>query len=178
MFAAHRDAGRLDRALALMTDIVNERPDDPDVRVLLGSTLMQVSRVEEGIEVLRQAAQLGDRRPTDRDAHWAAYHFFRGDMDQALRHYRASLRLSPTDTQRLRQLGSALLEAARRARGDQRVALLRECLQVREREAEVAPGSRDAQRLLAEALENLARMLGPGPESAELERRRAQLVPR
>jgi hypothetical protein len=56
--------------------------------------------------------------------------------------------------------------------------LLRECLQVREAEAKVAPRSRDAQRLLAEVLEVLARVLGPGPESAELERRRALIEAR
>ena len=180
VFAAHQRAGRTEQALQVITEVVHDRPDSPDLHALRGTTLHQAGRTEEGVAELLTAAQLGDRLPTERDAHWATYYFFRGDLGQALPHYRASLHLAPTDVQRLRPFGVALrLAAAQTGDAAARVALLRECLSVRDTEVRVAPKSGRSLELLAEALAALAGELPQdSTEVAELTRRQRELETR
>jgi hypothetical protein len=177
LYAAHRSAGRLDRALAIITEVVGERPEEPNLRGLLGTTLHELGRRDEGVAELLRAAQCGDRLPGERHAHWGTYYFYAGDLRQAVHHFRESARSAATDPQRLRQLGRALAGAAAASEDQvERKALLRECLAVCEAEAKAAPRSRRPQELLAEALGALADELGPEQaETRDLRRRQKEI---
>ena len=84
----HRAIDHLRRALSLKPSLVS-------ARVWLGSSLLYLGSVDEGIEALKQAEALD---PDDADVHQAlarSYWMWRADIDQAVRELRRSIALNP-----------------------------------------------------------------------------------
>jgi hypothetical protein len=179
LVARYLTDGDVQRAHELLSRFVAEHPRDPNLRVLLGQTLLQSGRRDDGLAELRQAAIDGDRLPFERDSHWGVYRFFAGELDAAIEHFRSSARLRPADGQALRALAMALATKAHDATGTERVALLREIVATHEQEVRCTPTEPRAQFLLAEALRALAGALESrgDPEAAALRRRAEALAP-
>jgi tetratricopeptide (TPR) repeat protein len=170
-----------ERAIEVLERFLGETPRDPNLRTVLGTTLLRGNRRDEGLEQLRKAAEDGDRLPFERDMHWGVYHFFAGRHEQAIEHYRAAARLCPNDPMRLRPLAGALAAQARATRDPAaRIACWRQVVEVQEQETRCAPEDARARHLLGEALGSLAGALEDAgdPEAAAVRARRDEMVRR
>ena len=103
----HVESGELDKAVEIYSQILSERPDDPNLHHVLGLIHAELDHHESARDHIRQAIHL--------DPHVPIFHRSLGDLLQTAQDYPAamacyeqSLALSPGDTDTLLNLGNAL----------------------------------------------------------------------
>jgi len=109
---AHQRAGRLDRAEALLRDLLQRRPHDADALHLLGIGLHQAGRGGEAVEALRAAVAA---RPQEAPFHNNLGSALRaaGDLEGAVAAWREALRRQPRYPEAENNLGTALQTVGR-----------------------------------------------------------------
>ena len=84
-----------DRSLALATEVVQLRPDNPEAHEQLGDTLMSMGRYDDSVAALREAIRLAPDRASAHGSLARAYWLGKGDVDGAIAEFEATLRLNP-----------------------------------------------------------------------------------
>jgi len=104
-----RKTDRVAELHAALEDLIAQRPDSAEAHFDLGLACLNLRRIEEGIEHLRQAIAL---RPDFADAHYnlGVALFMRQRFEESESHVREAIRLKPEDPQAHGFLG-VLLEA-------------------------------------------------------------------
>lgn len=87
-------ANRFDDAIQALQLAQEVRPDDPDVRRLLGTALGRVGRFDEALAEFDHAARLGLQGAADH-LNWGNVFLGKGDRERAISHYREALRIDP-----------------------------------------------------------------------------------
>lgn len=155
--------GRYDDAIVHYREAIRTRPDFADACHNLGSALDALGRDEEALDSYRQALS-GNFPETWNNI--ANLHLRRGQLDEALAHYRQALALEPDYAEAWNNLGNALRDARRWP----------EAVPCYENAVQAAPGMADAQfnlgvarklqGRLEDALACFARALALRPDDA------------
>jgi len=98
--------------LAMWTDVVGKRPENPRAHCHIGVELNKQGKRDEAIEMYRKALQM---QPDNTIAHYNLANALReqGRNDEAIRHYREAIRRRPGYAEAHINLGSALAQQDR-----------------------------------------------------------------
>ena len=110
------EAGRADEAIGRLTQVLNVRPNDPDVHSNLGSALLQANRTAEAIVHFHASLHLKPDSPECCNNLGNAF-LQLGRLAEAGDWYRKALRLNPGFALAYSNLGSALLRSNRPEEG-------------------------------------------------------------
>lgn len=101
--------GRQDQAISLLNDALQQNPDDPDARLLLGSLLSEAGRRDEAFSQLNEAVRLRPRSAEAQNALGEAYSNF-GFVEQAGQAFKKAVEIDPKSGIAQLNLGRNLLE--------------------------------------------------------------------
>ncbi len=105
---------RFDEAIQAFRLAQEVRPDDPDIRRLLGTALGRVGRFDEALAEFDNAARLGPPGADDY-LNWGNIFLGIGDREQAISHFREALRIDPSYINAHFNLGLTLERNGRRS---------------------------------------------------------------
>jgi Flp pilus assembly protein TadD len=109
--------GQPEQAIHLLSGAIQQNPNDPDARLLLGSLLSEAGRRDEALAELNEAVRLRPRSAEAQNALGEAYSNF-GYREQARQAFKKAVELDPRSGVAQLNLGRSLLEDHELSRED------------------------------------------------------------